>query len=30
MQLEFKTGNNKQYKVEGIENNAVYTKESIT
>ena len=28
MQLEFKAGNNKKYKVESIWDNAVYAKES--
>ena len=27
MQLEFETGNNKKYKVKGILNNMVYTRE---
>ena len=30
MQLEFKAGNNKEYKIDGIWDSAVYTKESAT
>ena len=30
MQLEFETGNNKKYKVDGILHNAVYVRESPT
>ena len=30
MQLEFETGDNKEYKVDGIQDSAVYAKESIT
>ena len=28
MQLEFEAGDNKEYKVDGIQNSAVYTRES--
>ena len=30
MQLEFEAGNNKEYEIDGIWNNAVYAKESTT